>query len=99
MRLASIPEDSLLKVAGAAFTNVGSSPSPAGGTRLKNARGLPLAIVVFWDPAPYSATDAMLTWKKAEAEWRVGEEEQYRRGKEQGPKRHGVCRGRPQITP
>ena len=76
VRLASVPEDSWLKVAGAALTNVGSSPSPAGGTRLKNARGLPLAIVVFWDPASYSATDAILTWKKAEAAWRAGEEGQ-----------------------
>ena len=79
-----------MKVAAAAFTNSGSTPSPAGGghsgstpsvavggiSRVKNARGNPLAIVVFWDPASYSATDAILTWKRAEAAWRAGEEEQ-----------------------
>ena len=75
LRLANVPEDSWMKVAAAAYTNAAPPPSPAGGLRLKNARGLPLAVVVFWDPSAYSAIDAILAWKKAEAGWRAGEEE------------------------
>jgi len=78
LRLTRVPEDSWTQIVRAALqaAKPAEPKSPLIVNQLKNKRGLPLAVAVFWDPSPYSAVDAALRWKKDEAAWRMDEPEQ-----------------------